>query len=514
MGQVMDPRDQLVDAVRRIRKLVGAAAAPPRLEAARLAAEAPVAKARRAEARARAASAATRAGSLGWLPLIGPRVRAASAAATRDAAAAERVWADLRSRGMLASDLLTAARAAHVSAVRAEARAKRGDPLPSWLADRCANLASRSRFLDETDGQQASKRAALGPKVFALAREASGIVAAWDSGRPPVAAPAVGASPQSDTPLASRPYGPSRKGQFLLDLDGTGRTEEEPRIWLPVSASRTREMIERGARLDREAPRRGSQLWVPVSERRKLEAFLPLAFRAEPSRFSFPPIRHNAVGQNLWSVFDQQSWNHIRTTAYDRAGHRCQICGKQGGGLWSRLVSDPEERKKGGPVDCHEVWEWEVTDESKAVGVQRLSRLLVLCKDCHASFHESFVMWKAREVGIEDRAADHLKKLRMLINRCDGATLDAQLAGDRERWEANKGVSAWVIDLAHLAKQDYMADHTMVLKDGNRAGVTPALIGGIAFRTEDGTSFAASDARMLASGAPPRPVSRPASPRN
>ena len=51
---------------------------------------------------------------------------------------------------------------------------------------------------------------------------------------------------------------------------------------------------------------------------------------------------------------------------HNRAGHRCQICGKQGGGLWSRLA-DPEERRRGGVVDCHEVWEWEVVDAATAL---------------------------------------------------------------------------------------------------------------------------------------------------
>jgi hypothetical protein len=385
---------------------------------------------------------------------------------------------------------------------RAAALARQGGPLPGDIADRAAELAGRARFLAETEGRESSRFGRLAPRAFALAEELAALVDDCEGapqravGPEPSRAPAV-------TNLPSVRMG--RRTQLALDFDGTGEVEPETRIWLPVSASRTREMIERGARVDRSASRRGSQLWVPLSERARFEPWLPLAFRQRTPRFAFPPIRHNAAKNNVWSMFTQESWKHIAAVSYDRAGHRCQICGKQGGGLWSRIAT-PEERARGRAVECHEVWDWTVSTQS--TGVQALKRLLVLCPDCHLAFHEGFALSRAREAGIEAQAGDYLRARRMLMNHCDGATLDAQIAADSAAWEDGKSVERWVVDLAHLAVQDFMADHTMVLRDSNPAGVTPDQVGGIAFRTEDGTQYAATDARAMASGMPPRTLAQ------
>ena len=501
----MEPRDQLAEAARRIGKLVDASASPARRAAARLAAEAPRAKAARAASKENRAAARARAARLGWVPFLGAAARRASEEAEAAGRKAERDWADVMFRARTASELLASARAAAASASRAEALGRRAGPPPPGFADRAAELLTRTKFLAETEGRDSSRSDRLAPRAFALAAEAEALALAWHgrgvpASRPGAPPPPAPAPPPMNVPAVRTAGG---RTQLSLDFDGTGQVEEEPRIWLPVSQSRTREMIERGARLDREGPRRGTKLWIPVSQRQKLDQFLPLAFRAKATRFSFPPIRHNAAGQNLHSVFDRASWNHIRTTAYDRAGHRCQICGKQGGGLWSKITS-AEERAKSGPVDCHEVWDWEITDAASGVGIQRLSRLIVLCKDCHGVFHEGFTLWKARQAGIEAEAEDYIRARRLLINRCDGATLDAQLQADSAKWEQAKGVGTWVLDLSHLAAQDFMADQTLVLQEGNRAGVTPAQIGGISFSTEDGTAFAATDAGALAAGEPPR----------
>jgi cell division septum initiation protein DivIVA len=504
-----DVAKQFFETARLIGRLVDAAAAPARREATALSCEAPPARARRALARRQVKAAESRAARLAWLPLVGNAASRAAAAARAALESADAAWEGITSRAETAAGLMASARAARAEVVRSEARARRSGPVPPGLPERVAALLARVRFVADTDGRDASRAGRLAHRTFALAREAAALADAWDGAPlPPIPQPAAMEQPQRhNVPAVSLPH---RRTQMALDFDGTGQTVDEQRIWLPVSASRTREMVERGARVDRNAPRRGSQLWIPVSERQRFAAFLPLAFRPQTPKFSFPPIRHGAAGQNLWTVFDRSSWNHVRTTAYDRAGHRCQVCGRQFGGLWTR-ITPAEDRAKSGPVDCHEVWDWEVTDPAGGVGIQRLKRLLVLCKDCHGAFHAGHTLWRAREAGLGAEADDYIKARRMLLTRSDGATLEAQLADDREAWEENKGVVAWVIDLSHLAAQDFMADHTLVLQENNRAGVGAALIGGIAFRTEDGTAFGATAADALASGQPPRPLARPVS---
>ncbi len=205
-------------------------------------------------------------------------------------------------------------------------------------------------------------------------------------------------------------------------------------------------------------------------------------------------------------MFDRETWSRLRRDAYDRAGHRCQVCGRQGGRLWPRLAS-AEERRTGGPVDCHEVWEWHVTNLGIPVGVQRLTRLLVVCKDCHLGFHEGYALHRAAGVGIAEEAREQLDALRMLTNRMTRSELRAAIAEEARLWEGNKSVTRWVLDLSHAAAQEVMRDHRPVLARNNAARVTPDIVGGIAF-SHAGTDYAAADPLDLAAGGQAIPEGR------
>lgn len=440
-----------------------------------------------------------------WVPILRDRARERISSAGTQLKAAREALARLRER---ADSLLWAQQRSHALAdpllKLMGAAAKRSVEDEEATATEVSVVARVRAMVLEKHGLGEYERTL--ERVAAFGREIRTILMSQSS---PSDAPKgrVVASDDERIPTMAKPsHSQPRKGQFILDFDGSGRQEEEPRIWLPVSVSRAREMLERGARMDRSASNRGSKLWVPVSERHLLDPFLPLAFRAAKTHLRYPPIRHNAVGANLHSIFDKSSWNHIRSAAYDRAGHRCQLCGKQGGSLWNHLAK-PEEKKVSGPVDCHEVWEWERSASDGRVGIQRLARLLVVCKDCHLSFHEGYAKWRAEQVGLEDRATAYLHNLRRLVNGCDDAEMAARMAEDREAHKAVRDVQKWVIDLSHLAAQDYMADHTLTLQTSNKAGVGPDRVGGIAYRLEDGTSFAAVSPENLADGGAPRVLS-------
>ena len=515
--ELTDPKAQLADAARRLERLLRSAATPSRREVARLQAEAPAAKSRLSARKAAAALAMARVASWGWVPFVGASLKAESARAEAQKEAASDAMGKLRQRARAASDSLAMLAPASAKASRVVTVAQaRMDHVPASLAGRVDVLARRVAFLEGSDGREAARAHALGPKACALAFEAAAIVDAW------VAAPVRSApdrSPVETSPTRTaepginrsvEPVGKTGRSQLALDFDGRGQVGEGMRIWLPVSQSRTHEMVAKGARVDREASHRGSRLWVPFENRGKFESVLPLAYREKHAPLSFPPIAANAAGQNLWTVFDRDSWNHVRSAAYDRNGHRCQICGNQGGSLW-KAIATPEERARPRLVECHEVWSWKPVDRADGgIGVQKLERLLTVCPDCHQIFHEGHALHKARATGrenLERLVGKHIEKTRILVNRTDPDALAGQLARDREAWNDVKSIGTWVLDLSHLSHQDFMADHTLVLQDGNRAEVTPSQIGGIAFMTQDGTSFAAQEASTLAAGEPARVLS-------
>lgn len=280
-----------------------------------------------------------------------------------------------------------------------------------------------------------------------------------------------------------------KRGQLTFDFANQKNLpalqKQGPKIWLPVQQNRKDDFLAMGANID-SSVKRGSRLWIPVEERKKFENYLPLIFKEKGADLSFPPIQYNAVSQNLWGIFDSASWNHIRKICYERAGHRCQVCGKQGGSLYQKMTTE-EEYEKAGLVDCHEVWEWQSVNDN--VGVQKLKRLMVVCKDCHFMFHEGFLRTKARDVGIEDKAVDYINKLRCAVNKCSIDELHMQLAKDNAQWENNKSIDNWIMDLSHLGNQDFMEDFVPTLKKDNKAGVSYDMIAGVKFKMEENNAI-------------------------
>jgi len=72
-------------------------------------------------------------------------------------------------------------------------------------------------------------------------------------------------------------------------------------------------------------------------------------------------------GANLRSILKPAEWDRLRKAVYERAGHRCEICGGKG-------------RKH--PVEAHEKWEYDDTAH-----VQKLVGIEALCPDCHGVKH-------------------------------------------------------------------------------------------------------------------------------
>lgn len=93
---------------------------------------------------------------------------------------------------------------------------------------------------------------------------------------------------------------------------------------------------------------------------------------------------------NLRAYFTKQEWDIIRKKVYDRAHHRCEICGGVG---------------KTHKVEAHE--EWSYDPETR---LATLERLTALCPSCHEVKHFGFAVVS----GHEDRALAHLCKINNL----------------------------------------------------------------------------------------------------
>ena len=124
---------------------------------------------------------------------------------------------------------------------------------------------------------------------------------------------------------------------------------------------------------------------------------------------------------NVRSTVEPLIWNKIRAKCYRRAKFRCEICGGQG----------PNH-----PVECHECFEYD-----EYWGVQRLTRLIALCPDCHRCKHFGL----ATLHGKADEAIKHLMK----INNISEMDAHCYLKGVAAEWERRNKIE-WVLDLSYL----------------------------------------------------------------
>ena len=90
---------------------------------------------------------------------------------------------------------------------------------------------------------------------------------------------------------------------------------------------------------------------------------------------------------NVRSSVHSSDWDRLRKKVYSRASDRCECCGSSNSGL-----------------EAHERWKYDYPRK-----IQKLMRLVALCRDCHRSTH----MGLASVQGKEKEAKEHLRRMRM-----------------------------------------------------------------------------------------------------
>jgi len=113
-------------------------------------------------------------------------------------------------------------------------------------------------------------------------------------------------------------------------------------------------------------------------------------------------------------------WENIRHFVYLRADNKCEICGSNS------------------PLEAHERWHYD--NETK---IQKLVRLIALCKQCHGVTHFGYSELK----GKREEMYNHLCKIRGFTNdEADRHILDAyKLWGDRNKFK-------WTLDISLIRR--------------------------------------------------------------
>ena len=130
-------------------------------------------------------------------------------------------------------------------------------------------------------------------------------------------------------------------------------------------------------------------------------------------RLSIEPIPEGSRLASLANLLPGQQWDRIRRSVYQRAGYRCQICGREG------------------ILHCHEVWQY--NEETRC---QWLAGFQALCQDCHDVKH---ILFNRKDA----RPAELLRHF-ITVNRLTSQEADEHMrAACQRQWTINYGAYNW-----------------------------------------------------------------------
>jgi hypothetical protein len=113
------------------------------------------------------------------------------------------------------------------------------------------------------------------------------------------------------------------------------------------------------------------------------------------------------------------AWDRVRRTIYADADHCCEICGVH-----------PDR------LEAHEVW-----DYNDASLLQRLVRLMALCRQCHQVKH-----FARSRIHCTEEQIEVLIRHFMSVNGCDAKTLQAHYESEMAKWRERSTHDQWTVD--------------------------------------------------------------------
>lgn len=136
-------------------------------------------------------------------------------------------------------------------------------------------------------------------------------------------------------------------------------------------------------------------------------------------------VPETAWFSNVRSMISKSDWDKLRKEIHKKANYKCEICG---------------ENDKNRSLECHEVWEYD--DKNY---IQKLIRLVCLCKNCHRVKHIGFAYVK----GDGKLAEKHLAR----INSWNQKEVEAYIDKQFDAWK-RRSKFGWLIDLSWLDKKE------------------------------------------------------------
>ncbi len=121
---------------------------------------------------------------------------------------------------------------------------------------------------------------------------------------------------------------------------------------------------------------------------------------------------------NVRSQVSKKDWDTIRKAAYEKANHKCEVCGRK-----NRL-------------EAHEIWHY--NDVTKN---QKLFQITAVCNSCHQLYHLGFSFLK----GNSEKSINWLNK----INNWTREETESYISIVFEIWY-QRSQHQWSLDLSYL----------------------------------------------------------------
>ncbi|WP_131784091.1 DUF5710 domain-containing protein [Legionella gresilensis] len=165
---------------------------------------------------------------------------------------------------------------------------------------------------------------------------------------------------------------------------------------------------------------------------------LPAEFSGENRAFGGNELYVDLVPQSCWftnvrTCIAKNDWNRLRRYIYNRANYLCECCGEKA------------------PLEAHERW-----DFNEGTKIQKLVRVIALCKLCHEVTH----MGLAQIRGRGEIAFRHLMKVTKMNE------LEAQLHIDEafSLWE-KRSQFHWLLDISLITNAGIKLTREFNLKE-------------------------------------------------
>ena len=208
------------------------------------------------------------------------------------------------------------------------------------------------------------------------------------------------------------------------------------KVWLDVPFEDKEAAKAAGARWDSKAkswyaPRPGIpalERWVPGPPLAELPPVLSGENREFGSKLYIDLVPSSCWYTNVRSCVPKREWDRIRRMVYKRANYECEICGAA-----PAMDNKRDERVV---LEAHERWSYD-----DWTGVQKLERLICLCRNCHTASHFGL----ATIHGKDKEAAAHLRK----VNGWSAEEFEGHKNSAGAKW-ASRSRRTWKLDLSIL----------------------------------------------------------------